>query len=122
MQQSPGREGACGGDFLSDEMATEDMRFLVVERVKQNYSPKQFEEFGKMALDDLKYKTKLEKKGKIVGGGPFLDTLGVCYILETKTIEEMGDIFFESPSNFFVEREVHPLGTYQDTLKGMKEL
>ena len=96
------------------------MRFLVVERVKQNFGPKDMKEFGKMASEDLKYKSKLEKKKKIVGGGPFMDTLGICYILETKTIEEMGDILFDSPSNFFVEREVHPLGSFADTLEGMK--
>jgi hypothetical protein len=96
------------------------MRFLVVERVKQNFGPKDMDEFGKVAIEDIKYKAKLEKKQKIVGGGPFLDVLGVCYILETKTIEEMGDILFDSPSNFFVEREVHPLGTFKDTLEGMK--
>jgi hypothetical protein len=96
------------------------MRFLVVERVKQNFGPRDFEDFGKVAVEDLKYKVKLEKKGKIIGGGPFLDVLGVCFVLETESLEEMGDILFNSPSNFFVEREVHPLGTYADTLDGMK--
>lgn len=98
------------------------MRFLVIEKAKQNFGVKDIEEFGKMVSEDIKYKTKLEKNGKIVGGGPYLDTLGVCYLLETKTIEEMGEILFNSPSNFFVEREVHPLGTFKDTLKGMKNL
>ncbi len=51
-----------------------------------------------------------------------MDILGECYILETKTIEEMGEIFFNSPSNFYVDREVHPLGSFEDTLEGMKEL
>ena len=96
------------------------MRFLVVERVKQNFGPKDMNEFQKLATKDIKYKEKLAKKHKIVGGGPFLDVLGVCYILETKSIEEMGEILFDSPSNFFVEREVHPLGTFEDTLEGMK--
>jgi hypothetical protein len=96
------------------------MRFLVVERVR-SISPKDMEAFGKVAVEDLKYKTHLEKKQKIVGGGPFLDVLGVSYILETKTIEEMGEIFFNSPTNFFVDREVHPLGSFADTLEGMKE-
>ena len=42
--------------------------------------------------------------------------------LETKTIEEMGEIFFNSPVNFLVDREVHPLGSFLDTLEGMKKL
>jgi hypothetical protein len=33
----------------------------------------------------------------------------------------MGEIFFNSPSNFFVDREVHPIGSFADTLEGMKE-
>ena len=98
------------------------MRFLVVERVRSAIGPNELEQFGKSAVEDLKYKVKLEKKGKIVGGGPFLDVLGVSYILETETIEEMGDIFFSSPSNFYVDREVHPLGTFSDTLEGMKNM
>lgn len=97
------------------------MKFLVIEKVKQNFGPKDMNEFGSLASEDVKYKIDLQKKGKIVGGGPYLDTLGVCYILETKTLEEMGDIFFRSPTNFFVEREVHPLGAFADTLEGMSE-
>jgi hypothetical protein len=34
----------------------------------------------------------------------------------------MGEIFFGSPANFLLDREVHPLGSFQDTLEGMKEL
>ena len=73
-------------------------------------------------MADVKYKAKLEKEGKIVGGGPFIDVLGVCYILQTKTLEELGDIPFHSSGNFFIEKEVHPLGTFADTAEGMKEL
>ncbi len=83
------------------------------------FCPKDLDQFTKLAGADLKYKMQLQKKGKIVGGGPYLDTLGVCYILETKTIEEMGDILFDSPANFFVDREVHPIGTFEDSLEGM---
>ena len=63
---------------------------------------------------------KLQKKGKVIGG-PCLDVLSNGYILETKTIEEMGEIFFNSPANFFLDREVHPIGSFADTLEGMKE-
>ena len=96
------------------------MRFFVMERAKPGVQidPK---EFTKMAAEDLEYKRKLEKAGKLVGG-PCLDILGDGFILETKTIEEMGEIFFASPMNFFVDREVHPLGTFKDSLEGMKEL
>lgn len=94
------------------------MKFLVIERVRQSIAPKDLSMFSKEAAKDLKYKVGLKKKGKILGGGPFLDTLGVCYILETKTVEEMGEIFFNSPSNFYVDREVHPLGTFEDSLRG----
>ncbi len=71
---------------------------------------------------DLEYKMKLMKQGKIIAGGPFLDILADCYILQVKTVEEMGEIFFNSPANFVTDREVHPLGTYQDSMEGMKEL
>jgi len=78
-------------------------------------------DFAKLAVDDLKYKRKLEKAGKIIGG-PCLDVLGVGYILETKTIEELGEIFFGSPSNLVMDREIHPLGSFKDSLEGMNEL
>jgi hypothetical protein len=98
------------------------MKFLVVEKVHVSSGPTGASDFTSAALDDLKYKVNLQKKGKIVGGGPFLDTIGDCYILETKTIEEMGEILFNSPGNFMVEREVHPLGTFADSYEGMQEL
>jgi len=98
------------------------MKFLVVEKMKQGIGPKDLDQWGKIVIEDLKYKTNLEKKQKIVAGGPFLDTLGVCYVLETKTIEVLGEIFVNAPRNFLVDREVHPLGTFADTLEGAKAL
>ena len=96
------------------------MKFFVTERINRggHQTP---EEFRELAKAELEYKADLEKKGKIVGG-PFLDALGGGYILETGTIEELGEIFFNSPANFVTEREVHPLGTFGDSLKGMEEL
>ena len=94
------------------------MKFLVVEKVRQSIGPKDLKEFSAVASKDIKYKLQLKKKGKIVEGGPYLDSLGICYILETKTIEEMGEIFFNSPGNFLVDREVHPLGTFEESLEG----
>ena len=96
------------------------MRFIVVERVRAGISI-DAKEFADMAAADLKYKRKLEKSGKIVGG-PCLDILADAYVLETKTIEEMGEIFFNSPTNLATDREVHPLGTFDDSLQGMKEM
>jgi hypothetical protein len=80
--------------------------------------PKQFAE---VATADLKYKRDLEKEGKLMGG-PCLDVLADAYILETKSLEEMGEIFFNSPSNLVMDREVHPIGTFKDSLEGMKEM
>jgi hypothetical protein len=96
------------------------MRFIVMEKAKSGVpiDPKQFAD---LAAADLKYKRKLEKEGKIIGG-PCLDTLADAYVLETKTIEEMGEIFFNSPGNFVVDREVHPIGSFEDSLEGMKEM
>ena len=96
------------------------MRFLVIERMTgmSGADPK---EFAKLAKAELRYKSKLQKKGKIIGG-PFLDILAGGYILETKTIEEMGEIFFNSPANFVTDREVHPLGTFEDSLAGIAEM
>ena len=96
------------------------MRFIVTEKVRSGVQldPKQFAD---IAAADLKYKRSLEKKGKIIGG-PCLDILADAYILETKTLEEMGEIFFGSPTNFVMDREVHPLGSFEDSLEGMKEL
>jgi hypothetical protein len=50
------------------------------------------------------------------------DILAQGFVLETETIEEMGEIFFESPFNLVMDREVHPLGTFKDTLEGMNEM
>jgi hypothetical protein len=96
------------------------MRFLVVERMNHGAlaDPKELE---RLAKADLEYKVRLQKKGKIVGG-PFLDIIAAGYILETETMEEMGEIFFNSPTNFAVEREVHPLGSFKDSLEGFAEL
>ena len=96
------------------------MRFIVTEKAKTGSSI-DMKEFAKMAAEDLVYKRRLEKEGKIIGG-PCLDILAAAYVLETKTIEEMGEIFFNSPINFVTEREVHPLGTFKDSLEGMKEM
>ncbi len=96
------------------------MRFLVIERMKQGSSANP-NEFMRLAKADLEYKLGLQKKGKIMGG-PFLDILADGYILETESIEEMGEVFFASPANFAVDREVHPLGSFADSLDGVKEL
>lgn len=53
-------------------------------------------------------------------GGPYLDILANGYILKMKTIEEMGEVFWNSPANFMLDREVHPLGSFSDTLEDMK--
>jgi len=95
------------------------MRFFVVEKVRTGVSIDS-KEFAKTAVEYLKYMAKLEKKGKVIGG-PCLDILGNGYVLVTETIEEMGETFFNSPANFWLDREVHPLGSFLDTLEGMKE-
>jgi hypothetical protein len=96
------------------------MRFYVMEKVRTGVNLDS-KPSAKAAAEYLKYMAKLEKKGKIIGG-PCLDILGNGYVLETKTIEEMGEIFFASPANFMLDREVHPLGSFLDSLEGMKEL
>ena len=96
------------------------MRFFVMEKVRAGVQI-DAKDFAKLASADLEYKRKLEKAGKIVGG-PCLDILADGYVLETDTIEEMGEIFFGSPSNMVMDREVHPLGTFKDSLEGMNEL
>jgi hypothetical protein len=96
------------------------MRFFVMEKVRTGVSTDS-KEFAKMVVEYLKYMAKLEKKGKVIGG-PCLDILGHGYVLVTETIEEMGETFFNSPANFLLDREVHPLGSFLDTLEGMKEL
>jgi hypothetical protein len=96
------------------------MRFIIIEKAKMG-AVIDAEQFAEVAEADLKYKQKLEKEGKIIGG-PCLDIIADAYILETKTLEEMGEIFFNSPSNLVMDREVHPLGTFEDSLEGMKEI
>jgi len=98
------------------------MKFLIVERIRDRAIQSRPSEFANLATEDLKYKLQLMKRKKIVAGGPFLDTLGTGYILETETLEELGEILFNSPSNLAVDREVHPLGSFADTLEGMAEL
>lgn len=101
-------------------------RFLVIEKIKGNIpfpssKSNEYMEMAPLFEKDLAYKLKLEKQGKLVGG-PFLDNLAESYILEVKNAEEMGEIFFNSPVNLWTEREVHPLGTYADSMEGMKEM
>ena len=96
------------------------MRFFVIEKLRTGISMDS-KESAKAAVEYLKYMAKLEKKGKVIGG-PCLDILGNGYILVTETIEEMGETFFDSPANFMLDREVHPLGGFLDSLEGMKEL
>jgi hypothetical protein len=96
------------------------MRFFVIERAKAS-SVLDSKELVKLAAEDLKYKRRLEKQGKIVGG-LCLDVLADGHVPETKTIEEMDEIFFNSPTNFVTEKEVNPLGTFKDSLEGMVEL
>lgn len=98
------------------------LRFLIIERVKISPTAAERGRFAQTALADLEYKHKLERKKKIVAGGPFLDILAGGYVLETETLEELGEILFNSPGNFVMEREVHPLGTFADSLEGMTEL
>jgi len=98
------------------------MRFLVVERIRSGAPSLGHAEFAKLAGDDLAYKLQLERKNKIVAGGPFLDILADGYIVETDTLEELGEILFNSPGNLAFDREVHPLGSFADSLEGMKEL
>jgi len=75
----------------------------------------------KLLLSEFEYLLKLEKEGKIIAGGSFLDIRGGCGIIEVDSVEELGEIFFNSPLNPWVDREVHPLGKVEDTLAGMKE-
>jgi muconolactone delta-isomerase len=102
-------------------------KFLVIERMAAAApmtSPGSQEAANMLTLlrSDLEYKVRLQKEGKIVGGGPFLDVGAVCYILDVPTVEEMGEILFSSPLNPWTSREVHPLGTFADTLEGFKEM
>jgi len=98
------------------------MKFFIVERIRGSAIPRDRKEFANMAGADLNYKLQLEKNGKLVAGGPFLDSLADGYILETETLEELGEILFNSPTNLEVDREVHPLGTFADSLEGMDEI
>jgi hypothetical protein len=96
------------------------MRFFVMERVRTGVRMDS-KESAEAAVEYLKYMAELQKQGKVTGG-PCLDILANGYLLETDTIEEMGEIFFNSPANFLMDREVHPLGSFLDTLEGMKEM
>jgi len=91
------------------------MRFYVVERVRTGVSPES-KEFAKTAVDYLKYMAKLQKKGKVIRG-PCLDILGNGYILETKNIEERGEIFSDpQPTSCWTGRSI-PLAASWTRLK-----
>ena len=102
-------------------------KFLVIERsaapppMVSPDSPEAMQ-MVKMVRSEIEYKLKLQNEGKIVGGGPFLDVGALCYILDVPSVEEMGEIFFNSPLNPWTQREVHPLGTFSDTLEGFKAM
>jgi len=100
-------------------------KFLVIEKPEMHLpmmssNSSEGARLMKLYKSEIEYKMKLQKKGKIVGGGPFLDVSAVCYILDVPTVEEMGEIFFNSPLNPWTHREVHPLGTFADTLAGFE--
>jgi len=100
-------------------------RFLVIVRQGVPTPPPNSPEAAqmlKLLISEFEYQLSLQKKGKIVAGGTFLDIRGGCTVLEVDSVEEMGEIFFNSPLNPWVEREVHPLGTFEDSLAGMKEV
>ena len=101
-------------------------KFLVIEKPAVSVplvSPDSSEgaQLSKLIQSEFEYKLKLQREGKIVGGGPFLDIGALCYILDVPSVEEMGEIFFNSPINLWTQREVHPLGTFSDTLEGIKQ-
>ena len=101
-------------------------KFLVIEKPRPPQMASSDTSEGmqmmKMFQSEVEYKLKLQQEGKIVGGGPFLDINALCYILDVPSVEEMGEIFFNSPLNLWTHREVHPLGTFSNTLEGMKEM
>jgi hypothetical protein len=102
-------------------------KFLVVEKPNVQFPmtrPDTPESMQSMALlrSQIEYFIKLRKDGKIIAGGPFLDIFGGCFILEVASVEEMGEIFFNEPLNPWTTREVHPLGSWEDTLEGFKEM
>jgi uncharacterized protein YciI len=100
-------------------------KFLVVERANGQIPAPNSPEMARMMellLSDIEYKFKLQKEGKILVGGPFLDIRGGCGIIEVDSVEELGEIFFNSPLNPWVEREVHPIGNAEDTLAGLREM
>ena len=100
-------------------------RFLVIQRATGPTPPPNSPEIAEMAkllVSEFEYQLKLQKEGKIVAGGSFLDIRGGCGIVEVDSVEELGEIFFNSPLNPWVDRELHPLGTIEDTLAGMKEM
>jgi muconolactone delta-isomerase len=100
-------------------------RFLVIQKATGPTPPPNspdFAEMGKLLLSEFEFELKLQKEGKIVAGGTFLDIRGGCGIIEVDSVEELGEIFFNSPLNPWIDREVHPLGKVEDTLAGMKEM
>ena len=52
------------------------MRFVVVEKVRGSAVENYPNAFAKLAGEDVKYKVKLQKEGKIVAGGPVPGYLG----------------------------------------------
>ncbi len=102
-------------------------KYLVIEKPSGPFpfldpNSREGAQMGELFRKDLEYKVSLLKKGKIVGGGPFLDIASLCYILDVKSPEEMGEIFFNSPTNLWTDRTVHPLGSFKDTLEGFDEM
>jgi hypothetical protein len=102
-------------------------KFLVIEKTGAQLpfvgmgSPEAMQ-MVQLLQSEMEYKVKLQQEGKIIGGGPFLDVGSICYILDVPSVEEMGEIFFSSPMNPWTQREVHPLGTFADTLEGIKAM
>jgi muconolactone delta-isomerase len=84
-------------------------------------SSHEFAELMQRLQGEFEYQLSLQKKGKIIAGGPFLDRRGGCYILDVPSVEEMGEILFNSPLAPWFETEIHPIGSVEETLEGLRE-
>lgn len=87
------------------------MLFLVTGRIDGTAEPTT--EFLEASRDTLEQLGKMEKDGKVKAGGVFIGPLGVCFIVDCESNEDLHLVLTTLPSFRFATWETMPLIPFQ---------
>ena len=83
------------------------MLFLVTGTADSSTEPTP--EFLQASRDTLEQLGEMQKSGKVKAGGVFIGPMGVCFIVDAESNEDMHVILTTLPSFRFADWEVMPL-------------